>query len=57
MLQKLIDLVVNTMNEIIKGSHALSIARWMALQATGRHLLPTLMMAAALLHVEGYDWV
>ena len=55
-LQKLISLGVNTMNEMINGSHALSIARWMALRATGRHLLPMLMMAAALLHVEGYDW-
>lgn len=32
-------------------------ARWVALRVAGQLCVPMLMMAAAILHVESYDWI
>lgn len=45
------------MNQAIGKSHAVSIARWLALQIATRYLLPIIMVAAAIFHVDGFDWI
>lgn len=45
------------MNAIVGKSHALSISRWLGLQIVARHLLPIQLMAGAIIHIEGFNWV
>ena len=56
-LRKLENLGPDRMKGAIGSSHACSIARWVALRVTGKHCYPMLMVAASILHVEGYDWI
>lgn len=45
------------MNETLGISHVRSIARWIGLQVAARYLLPIQLIAGAILHIEGFDWV
>ena len=45
------------MNETLGRSHVRSIARWLGLQIAARYLLPIQLIAGAILHIEGFDWV
>ncbi|ERF75789.1 hypothetical protein EPUS_01619 [Endocarpon pusillum Z07020] len=37
-------------------SHGMAIAYWIVLRATGKQLLPMLVAAGAIMHIEGYDY-
>lgn len=55
--RKLEELGIYKLNNTIEKSHTLSIARWTAIQVTGRYLFPLLMIAGGVLHVDGFDWL
>lgn len=38
------------------ASHGISIAYWICLRATGKQLLPMLVAAGMIMHIEGYDY-
>ncbi|KAF7508364.1 hypothetical protein GJ744_009355 [Endocarpon pusillum] len=38
------------------ASHGMAIAYWIVLRATGKQLLPMLVAAGAIMHIEGYDY-
>ena len=56
-LQKLSDLMANREMSPVRKSHACSIARWVAIRVAGQQCLPMLIVAAQILHIEGFDWI
>ena len=55
--QRLNESGICNIDRKIGRSHAVAISRWMALQIAARYLLPIPMIACAILHVEGFDWI
>lgn len=41
----------------VSPSHATSIAHWLALRSSQRELLPMILEAGRLCHIEGFDWI
>ncbi|GAB1317073.1 hypothetical protein MFIFM68171_07283 [Madurella fahalii] len=56
MLQRLLGLSQEE-KEKVSGSHATSIAHWLALRASERELLPMVIDAGRLCNIAGFDWV
>ena len=56
-LQRLGDPELDSSKKMFSKSHAISIARWVALRLTGRRNLPMLIIASSISHFEGFDWI
>ena len=55
--RKLHELRIPGLRSSIVRSHSKSIARWLSLQIAARYLLPIQMIASAILHIDGFDWI
>jgi hypothetical protein len=55
-LQKLLALDQDGKKRI-SASHATAIAQWLALRASQREVLPIIVEAGRILHMDGFDWI